>query len=177
MKAKDRIVHKVLVLAFVLLAAVQNGFAGTEEGAFAEIPWPPTIEKTVPEHTLTVPLGKNYSGKYQVRLEYPEYVEISSEERKALHKLGFVPADTITVNTDFGVSRKAGILDIAFVPVLKRNGHWARLKSCKIVVEKQTESVSNDFALQSEDLTVSTERYASHSVLASGKWTKIRVKA
>ena len=166
----------MLVLALVLLAAVQNGFAGTEEGAFAEIPWPRTIGKTIPEYTLTVPLGKNYSGKYQVRLEYPEYVEINSGERKALHKLGFVPADTITVNTELGVSRKAGILDIAFVPVLKRNGHWARLKSCKIVVEKQAESMSNDFALQSEDLAASAERYASHSVLASGKWAKIRVR-
>ncbi len=69
------------------------------------------------------------------------------------------------------VQRKEGVLDISFLPYIKRNEVYYRLKSCKIAVYRNVSAQ----ARKTRDLTSGSERYAQHSVLSSGKWVRIRV--
>src|SRR5574344_1837350 len=168
-------ISQILMILF-LFCGLQVGKAqvvSSDLSEFVSISWPSSISKDVPSQQMSVPLGKNYSIPYAVSIEYPEYVEINYVQKKASKKLGFEPTDSIIVHSQVGISRKQGILDISYVPIIRQGNKWLRLKSCKVAIKSQSATSSKKYSLNSE--TASVSRYAAHSVLSSGKWAKIRV--
>ena len=139
---------------------------------FCHIDWNSDF-KTMPCFTHTIDLGANYADyDYSVRLEYPEYVLLTSSEIDSLRKFDFTPADSVVVETYLGVTRKQGVLEISFVPIAMLNKKLHRLESCKIILEKKLKSSRSKRLYSNEEKA----RYAAHSVLSQGKWVKIRVK-
>ncbi len=109
----------------------------------------------------------------EVVLEYPEFVPLSQKEIKLIHHSGFEISQDIQPEVSYGISRKQGLLDIGFCPIVCRDGHYLRLISCKVTV-KQAHRPGRTVMASSQN---AAERWAENSVLSSGKWVKIRVSA
>lgn len=124
-------------------------------------------------------IGKTVPGdSVRIYIEYPEYEKLGIQEIRKLKKSGFVPKSEIEFQTVFSVSKGDVIADVAFVPVIKRNGSWLRLKGYSL----KSQLISTKCTLASRQTVLNeikkqrTERYAAHSVLSSGRWVKIRVE-
>jgi hypothetical protein len=116
-----------------------------------------------------------------VSLEYPEFEPLTANETETLKRIltaNAGPREVLDemprIETFVGVSRREGELDVIIQPVVYRDGIYQRLLNAKLVLNKTLTSISraNALAAVSEE---ETERYAAHSVLASGKWVKISI--
>ena len=135
-----------------------------------------SIDSMLPYYTYGKDLGWNYNDSaYSVSIEYPEFVAMNEAEiaRYKLITKDSLPSLPI-IHQDVTVSRKIGQLEIGFVPLVFRNGSYMKLTSFKLNI---TASPKYSFAKSKPAALVSAKsnRYASHSVLASGKWAKIRI--
>lgn len=159
----------LVISCFLLSFSFACGGLKTE---FVTVPWDNGVRE-IPVYSTSFPLGGDFKGQdYSVAIEYPEYVRLSAAERKSLSRLGVVPSDSIVLNTRLGVSRKKGQLDVSFVPVMRKDGKWFRLASCKLVVKSGAQP--SLMRVASDDAAL-VRGYAASSVLSQGKWAKIRV--
>ena len=131
------------------------------------------IDSMLPCFTHQRPLGANYADSvYEVSIEYPEFVDMSPTDiaryqRLTDSELPEMPVVRQTVST----SRKQGVLDISFVPLVKRDGRYQKLVSFMLKVR----SAAASHARGMRRAASASERYAAHSVLASGRWVKISI--
>lgn len=112
---------------------------------------------------------------YTVDIEYPEFMEMTAADIERYHLL---TSDSLPempeVVQNVAVARKRGALDIAFIPLVFREGKYMKLVSFKLTIKGHAPIRSPRLAGQ-EDGSQSQGRYADHSVLASGRWVKISV--
>ena len=127
----------------------------------------------MPEFTIQIPADEITDGNsYRIYLEYPEYENLSGEEIRRIKKAGQAIADSIEVRSTLGICRKAKVLDVHFVPVIKNGNRWLRLVSGKLkIVPIQTSKARNTAV----SLNSRQPRWKESSVLSAGKWVKIRV--
>ena len=93
------------------------------------------IDSMLPVYTEVVPLETDYRlYDYTVSVEYPEWATLTSEEVRKLEQIGTPVASELQVHSSVSVSRKQGMLDIAFVPIVKRDGKYLKLLSAKISI-------------------------------------------
>lgn len=124
----------------------------------------------LPHYLHQINLGRDYASyEYDVKVEYPEFQPLSGKELNALLKSGLKLNAYPEVESYLSVSAKEGILDIDFIPLVYREGTYQRISSFKLKMDKK--------ALPPQVLTRASaeDRYAATSVLAEGKWVKIRV--
>lgn len=159
------------------------------------------VDTYLPRFTDEVYVGKISPAGYDVELQYPEFKGLSSKELKAIRQMqkngelasdeeidasGIIimpsPAPTGGLNLEqtMLVDRKKGSLQISFCPIVRHEGQWKRILSCKIKVSDKAEKLAgtNDHAkapARAEEALDPRERWAEHSVLAQGKWAKISV--
>ncbi len=159
------------------------------------------IDSVLPTYTEVVPLETDYRlYDYRVRVAYPEWAPLTKAEAAVAHRFRGLVADTLQIETFVGISRGRGLLDISFVPVIFREGRFMKLLSGKVEIiphhpqksrqlqksrqpqkSRQLHSLqlshSSHAPLLSPPDTSNTRpsRWASNSVLASGKWAKISV--
>ena len=128
------------------------------------------IDSLLPVYTWQKPLGPNYADSaYTVSIEYPEFIDMQEADiqRYLLISGGRPLPEMPVVNMSVGVTKKQGVLDVSFVPLVFRHGKYQKLVSFKLNVSGQ---------LTSRNLTRgSSDRYAAHSVLREGTWAKIRI--
>lgn len=135
------------------------------------------IDSILPTFTHALPLSGAWSDSiYTATLEYAEYIDMSSADVKRLQKTGFdrlpkMPA----VDVNVVVSRKEGTLEISFVPLVKRGKSYKKLVSFMLDVRSEAVRKSADNRLRAVATVAPADRYAKNSVLATGKWAKIRV--
>jgi len=135
-----------------------------------EIDWSVYAQDTVlPVFTHSVDLGYDCAGAYTAAIEYPELKPLSTDEitRFRLPQRAGVP-EWPEITTYKGVSAKRGQLDVSFSPVIWRDGKYWRIHSFTLKVHREALS-------QMRRVAAMEERYTSHSVLAEGRWVKIRV--
>ena len=129
------------------------------------------IDSVLPLFTYTQELGARYADStYTVSIAYPEFVDMSADDVARLRQITDKPLPAMPdVEQYIGISRRQGTLYVAFVPLVYREGRYQKLVSFKLEVERQAVATSR--------LSAASEspRYADHSVLASGRWAKIRV--
>lgn len=127
----------------------------------------------MPEFTIQIPADEITDGNsYRIYLEYPEYENLSGEEIRRIKKAGQAIADSIEVRSTLGICRKAKVLDVHFVPVIKNGNRWLRLVSGKLkIVPIQTSKARNTAV----SLNSRQPKWKESSVLSAGKWVKIRV--
>ena len=135
-----------------------------------EVDWAIYAKDTVmPVYVHSVDLGYDCDGAYDATIEYPELKPLTATEveRFRLPKRNGVP-EWPEISVYKGVSAKRGQLDICFTPIIWRDGKYWRIHSFTLKIHREALS-------RSMRVTTRTQRYASHSVLAAGRWVKIRV--
>lgn len=132
------------------------------------------IDSVLRPYNKVIPLEEDYTSyNYNVLLEYPEYEKLTAEETQRLLQLltNSLPS-TPYVTTNVEVSRKKGFLDVSFLPIVFRDGHYQKMLSFKLTVKKSPKPVvraTNGATRQT------SSRYAENSVLAQGRWVKIGI--
>ena len=130
------------------------------------------IDTLLPVFTWQKPLGPHYADSvYHVSIEYPEFVEMSKKDIERYKAISGQPLSELPeITQNIGVSRKQGVLDVSFVPLVFREGKYQKLVSFKLGV--RSEGVRREGAGRRAG---SGERYSEHSVLKEGSWAKIRI--
>jgi hypothetical protein len=127
------------------------------------------IDSLLPVYTWQKPLGRHYADSaYTVSIEYPEFEVMTKAEIARYQAISGAPlSDLPEVTQSIGVSRKQGVLDVSFVPLVFRDGKFQKLVSFKLNV--QAKAISRPLR------RANGERYAEHSVLREGSWAKISI--
>ena len=130
------------------------------------------IDSLLPVYTYIRNLGSHYADSlYTVDIVYPEFIDMSEADIRRYRLLtSEEPGPLPAITQHIGINRKQGVLEISFVPIVKRGGKYQKLVSFKLDVT----SVGKPRMARTRAAAPS-ERYASHSVLKEGKWAKIRV--
>ena len=127
------------------------------------------IDSVLPVYTEVVPLRADYSlYNYSVGIEYPEYAPLTSKETEVILKFDSLIHESIDIESYVGISRGEGMLDIAFVPIIRRNNTYLKLISAQIVINSTPKR-------QIRKSSAKDKRYAAHSKLQNGRWVKISI--
>ena len=156
---------------FLLLACMARLWA--QEFTYAD--WNILRPDTLPvQYTEVIPLDEDYrSFRYEVRLDYPEYVRLTATEAERVAVWGKDLPENPDVYCQVAVSRKRGVLDVAFVPIVRRGGKYYKLTSFKMNIVRSPKTLTR--ALSVAAGKTAAERYASNSVLSQGRWVKIGI--
>lgn len=139
------------------------------------------IDSMLPRFSYAIPLGKNYADStYTLEIRYPEFVDMGRTDSLRFHQLAtFSPGRLPEIDQSIVVDRKKGRLDLSLCPIVRREGRLKFLVSFMVAMTSQPKAAAGaplragsagDGAGGEED-----NFYAKHSVLATGKWVKIRV--
>ena len=151
----------VLLLLTCLCAQAQQFFNLTAQQV--------RIDSLLPCFTHSWELGNGYADStYTVSIEYPEFIDMSDADVNRYHAITTDSLPELPVIEQYiGLARKRGTLYVSMVPLVKRDGRYQKLVSFMLKVEGHA-------AHKARSLSSNT-RYAGHSVLANGRWVKIRV--
>lgn len=140
-------------------------------------------------------VGEVSPAGYDVQLLYPEFKDLSAKELRSIKRLQqegaladdaqidatsdvlhpmHTPVHGLGLEQSLSMSRKQGYLGVEFCPIVRHEGKWKRILSCQIRISAcpAVPGAPTAAAKRAE----STERWAQNSVLATGKWVKVRVK-
>jgi hypothetical protein len=131
------------------------------------------------------PLGMGFADStYTVSIVYPEFVDMSPADEARCRQLcdeSLPPLPEVAQSVS--VSRKQGQLNVSFLPIVFRDGRYQKLVSFMLKVKPEKRETEGKNTRRSKShlspLTshLSSDIYASHSVLRSGQWAKVRVPA
>ena len=154
----------------LLLLCIQSKAQGFFDLTAQEV----RIDSLLPAFTYQKQLGYHYADStYTVSIEYPEFIDMSEADIHRFQQLGGEePGPLPEVTQHVCVSRKQGVLDISFCPIVKRDGKYQKLVSFKLNVKGTLKARARTRTDGS-----SSARYVDHSVLQSGIWAKIRIPA
>lgn len=176
------------ILSFVFACCVSQGAKAGHDIFYIDWDVLP-LDSVMPCYTEVIPLESDYrEHDYRVRLLYPEWKEMSKSESLRMMKWEESVSYDLNIRTFVGVSRGKGMLDVTFLPVVKRDGKFLKLLSAKMeieAVEKQGSmrrfvsanargGVSSASSLAERQKK--SERYTRKSKLSEGKWVKISIK-
>ena len=135
------------------------------------------IDTLLPRFSRLLPVGPAYADStYSVAIEYPEFIDMTEAD---VRRYRAITADTLPpmpqVSCRMAVERKRGSLCVSFVPLVFRDGKYQKLVSFKLAVSARVCRAQRRQSASDGGGTAASERYAAHSVLASGRWAKIRV--
>ncbi len=131
------------------------------------------IDSVLPRFTCSIPLQGQYADSvYTVRILYPEFMPMTPYSERRLMRLTSQPLPEMPeVESRIVVERRKASLEVLFVPLVRREDKNLMLVSFMLQVEAQPRRAAA--VLRAPKAT--DKRYADHSVLATGRWAKIRV--
>ena len=140
------------------------------------------IDSVLPKTVYSHYLPSNYADStYSLVLKYPEFIDMSARD-VALYKVltkGKRPGTMPSVDDFITIDRRKACFTATFCPVVYRDGKYKWLVSfmAELVSSPKNGIAAKAKGTLSRSSTASTpsSRYAAHSVLATGKWAKIRV--
>ena len=143
------------------------------------------IDTLLPAFHYAHPLGEHYGDStYTVAILYPEFIDMSPADIERYQQLSGRPLGELPeIYQSVSVSRKQGTLHIGFVPLVYRDGKYQKLVSFKLEVRglkaegRGLKAEVRRLKAEGRRLKAEGERYAQKSVLATGRWAKIRVAA
>ena len=138
------------------------------------------IDSVLPVFTCSLPLHDNFADStYTVDIVYPEFIDMSANDISRCRQLCKQPLTELpTVFSNVVVERKKGALEVIFVPLVVRDGKYQKLVSFMLDVKAASkgQNIKNRrMPTRAGTDASAAERYASHSVLATGRWAKISV--
>ena len=134
------------------------------------------VDSVLPHFVYTFPLQGEYQDSiYTVELKYPEYVDLSSADIANYNCLsGAALPEQVVVSQEVITCRKEAMLRVSFSPLVFRNNRYQALVGFMLDVKSRSLSRKQRLARAARASDASSF-YAAHSVLASGRWAKIRV--
>ena len=161
-------VRKILSIACLLFSFVARA-------QFVDVDWlSGRNDSLLPVCSSVIDLPSDYSQySYSAHVEYPEFQRMTAEEkaRYSLFLKNGTFAEQPVVECHVGIQAKQPQLDVAFLPVVLRDGEYYRINSYKLVVSRKP-LPQKAGAVQ----RAAGERYAAASVLSSGRWVRVAVK-
>lgn len=135
------------------------------------------IDSMLPRFADSMPLGSQYADSiYEVSIKYPEFIDMTADDIKRYQELSDQPLTAIpSIEQTIIFNKKQPFLKFSFMPLVYREGRYQILVSFMIDVKSKTTKRSIRKANQRK--AAASDRYAANSVLASGRWVKIRVPA
>lgn len=137
------------------------------------------IETKLPIFACSIPLSGAFSDSvYTAFIRYPEFIDMSPSDVANFRRLSdSIPMSLPKIRQQVVTSRKQGALEVEFCPVIYREGKYQVLVSFMLGVSSKAQTGNMIRGAMATRGTSKPERYAAHSVLAHGKWAKIRVPA
>lgn len=132
------------------------------------------IDSVLPQVVYSTPLPDDYNDSiYTLSIKYPEYIDMPAIDIAKYKSIvgDNIPGEQPTLDDFIGKNRKKPFYTCSFCPVVYRNGKYQYLVS---FLAELTSKPQLRTKVRRASATASS-RYAEHSVLASGKWAKIRV--
>lgn len=181
---------------FILLLLLASCFGANAQRFFNLASSQVEVDSVLPEFTYAIPLYDNYDDSlYNVSILYPEFIDMTRNDIANYERLSNEPLPEIpVVKQQIAVSRKKAMLETYFCPLVKRDGKYQILVSFMLKVEakakasatkgNETFAKGNGAIANINDAfgnnalaknSSAAERYAANSILATGKWAKIRV--
>ena len=136
-------------------------------------------DSVVPHFCHTEPLPDNYRDSvYTVSIVYPEFIDMPATDvsNYRRHHSALPPAMP-ELETNIVFSRRKPFISTSLCPVVYRSGKYQLLVSFLLKREASVKGGAKSSAPKRKADVAPAERYAAHSVLATGKWVKIRVSA
>lgn len=135
------------------------------------------IDSVAPTFACAIPLSGDYADSvYTVSIAYPEYIDMTAADvaryRLATHDVQ--PGASPLITQHIVTSRRQASLEVAFCPVVFRGGRHQLLVSFMLDVQSRPLSRAARRRQRAAVVPVG-ERYVANSVLAQGRWAKIRV--
>ena len=134
------------------------------------------VDSVLPSFGYSIPLQGDYQDSvYTATILYPEFIDMTSADVAHYHQLSSdsLPALPV-VNSYVALARGQASFDVTFCPLVYREGRYQILVSFMLRVDSwplKTGAKRSPAVYRSG----ASDRYAAHSVLASGSWAKIRV--
>lgn len=181
---------------FILLLLLASCFGANAQRFFNLASSQVEVDSVLPEFTYAIPLYNNYDDSlYNVSILYPEFIDMTRTDIANYERLSNEPLPEMpVVKQQIAVSRKKAMLETYFCPLVKRDGKYQILVSFMLKVEakakasttkgNETFAKGNGAMANINDAfgnnalaknSSAAERYAANSILATGKWAKIRV--
>ena len=128
------------------------------------------IDSLLPVFTYQKKLGSHYADSlWHVSIEYPLFEDMSAADIRRYQQVSGKPLPSWPeITQSIGVTRKQGVLEVSFVPLVYRDGKYQKLVEFKLNVEATAKA-------RTRGGDSPAVRYADHSVLQSGTWAKIRI--
>lgn len=138
------------------------------------------IDSVLPFFHYEWQLDEHYADSvYEVSIDYPEFIDMSEADIGRYHHITDKPLAAMpAIQQYISVAMKRGTLCVSFVPLVYRDGKYQKLVSFSLNVTARAKEVHASRAISFASARAQEQgpdRYASHSVLASGSWAKIRV--
>ena len=137
------------------------------------------VDSVLPQFVCSYPLQGAYQDSlYTVEVKYPEYVDMTPADIANYNRLsGAALPQQVSISQEVVTCRKQAMLRVSFSPLVFRNNRYQILVSFMLDVKAHALSRSQRKARQDMSMsrTADASIYAAHSVLASGKWAKVRV--
>lgn len=170
------VLKRIFLLIVVLYA--MTGFAPSLHGREGQgliittLDWNELrIDSLLPYYTEVVPLETDYRmHDYSVEITYPEWAPLTADEVRRVERMDVNIGEELQVSATVSVCRKQGMLDIAFCPIVKRDGRYQKLLSASIAIVPKAKARMVRRAPAEQ-----AEQYTRQSVLAEGQWVKIAV--
>ena len=137
------------------------------------------VDSVLPQFVYSFPLKGAYQDSiYTVEVKYPEFVDMPATDIVNYNRLsGAALPEQVAITQQVTECRKEGVLVVAFSPLVFRNNRYQALASFMLDVKTRPLKRAQ---LKARQLTRADGEnpsiYADHSVLANGRWAKIRVK-
>lgn len=181
---------------FILLLLLASCFGANAQRFFNLASSQVEVDSVLPEFTYAIPLYNNYDDSlYTVSILYPEFIDMTRNDIANYERLSNEPLPEMpVVKQQIAVSRKKAMLETYFCPLVKCDGKYQILVSFMLKVEakakasatkgNETFAKGNGAMANINDAfgnnalaknSSAAERYAANSILATGKWAKIRV--
>ncbi len=165
---KYRLAGILAFLSLCLTASAQRFFNLTYDET--------SVDSVLPRFTYSIPLTEDYRDSiYTSSILYPEFVDMTALDVQHYRELSTDSLPALPHITQRVVmDRGRGMLNIHFCPLVYRDGKYQFLVSFMLRVDaKAVNRTARRAARRAPGAGGS--RYAAHSVLASGRWVKIRV--
>lgn len=135
------------------------------------------VDSVLPRFVYSKPLPDNYQDSiYTATVKYAEYVDMTVADIANYNRIsGAALPSQVAVDTRVSLCRKKGTLVVSFCPLVFRKNKYQILVSFMLDIKAQPVSRSLAKARLKSRASSDENEFAFHSVLASGKWAKIRV--
>lgn len=159
-------------LYILSLLYMMAGTAGLAQERLTYLDWDVMARDTMcPMYAETVPLETDHrSHTYNVCLEYPTWAQLTPAETALARRFDHLIGDTLRIDQCLSMERGQGMLSYSMVPIIRQGTAYRKLVSAQISIVPTPRPLQTRAAAGTPE-----ERYAGHSVLASGTWRKIHI--